>query len=559
MPAGRRRALDLRLNRAAAADAGERALDRRSVAPAAACLLAAGLLAFALQLRSVWPFTADDAFITFRHAQNWAAGFGPNFNATGARSEGVTSFGFLALCTLPALLGLDLVVFAKLAGVLGALATAALLARLALDLERALPAAAAAAPAGGSSPAGRALLAAAGACFLWLGFHATAVHAASGMETLVACALLTALARAVLRARSAPEPAGPGFGLLALALGLVRPELNAAAAAALALALAGTPAATRPALLRSALLFWLLPGALYFAARATYYGELLPIPFYAKIAGGAALPGAANALDLGKTLLGGVGLFALLPLLAAPRAFRWLLALALAVVGIALLPDPVMDFDFRYALPALPLCFALSGLGLAQLAEIAARALAPLRGGSRRLIVTALSLTAAASLAARAIEPARASLQERRAYGLALLNTNVRLGRILADYRRQAARVPLVALGDVGAIPYYSGWRVIDTYSLNDPEIAIRGRGDPAYVLDQSPDLVIAVSTRGREFAAHWANPHDPALFEASRARGMRPAVILRFSAASYLFVMAQPDSEIERSLRRVYLDRPDG
>jgi hypothetical protein len=39
----------------------------------------------------------------------------------------------------------------------------------------------------------------------------------------------------------------------------------------------------------------------------------------------------------------------------------------------------------------------------------------------------------------------------------------------------------------------------------------------------------------------------------------MRPAVILTFSAASYLFVMARPDSEIERTLQNTYLDRQPG
>jgi hypothetical protein len=112
---------------------------------------------------------------------------------------------------------------------------------------------------------------------------------------------------------------------------------------------------------------------------------------------------------------------------------------------------------------------------------------------------------------------------------------------VLAEFRRGAERAPVLAIGDAGAIPYYSGWRVIDTYSLNDPAIAIEGRDDPAYVLDQQPDLVAVVSEQGREFHAHWANRHDGPLFEACRARGMQPAVILTFSARSFLYLMAQP------------------
>jgi hypothetical protein len=159
-------------------------------------------------------------------------------------------------------------------------------------------------------------------------------------------------------------------------------------------------------------------------------------------------------------------------------------------------------------------------------------------------------------VAAGAAEPARLALRERRAYGQALASTYFRLGHVLADYRRAAARPPVLAIGDAGAIPYYSGLRVIDTYSLNDPAIAIDGRDDPGYVLDQNPDVVAVVSDQGREFHAHWANRHDGPLFEAARARDMQPAVILTFSARSFLYLMAQPGSEIARYLQREYLDR---
>ena len=255
---------------------------RRLTTLPAGLLLVAGGAAFALELRHVWPFTADDAFITFRYAQNWVAGQGPNFNAGGPRAEGVTSFGYLLLCTLPQLVGIDAVAFAKALGVASALATA--------------------------------------------------------------------------------------------------------------------------------------------------------------------------------------------------------------------------------------------------------------------------------GLAAAGFAPARDALRERRACGEALAATHVRLGHVLADYRRETARAPLLAIGDAGAVPYYSGLRVIDTYSLNEPAIAIDGRDEPAYVLDQHPDLVALVSEQGREFRAHWANRHDGPLFDACRAHGMQPAVILPFSARSFVYLMAQPDSEIARYLKRVYL-----
>src|SRR5262245_56987513 len=97
-------------------------------------LLSCWAAAFVAALRYVWPFTADDAFITFRYAQNWVAGYGPNFNTGGPRAEGVTSFGYLLVCAIPQLLGIDAVGFAKAVGVASAFATAWLAARLAREL-----------------------------------------------------------------------------------------------------------------------------------------------------------------------------------------------------------------------------------------------------------------------------------------------------------------------------------------------------------------------------------------------------------------------------------------
>jgi hypothetical protein len=494
-------------------------------------LLVAGTAAFAFQLHYVCPFTADDAFITFRYARNWTAGFGPNFNAGGSHTEGVTSFGYLLVCTVPHLLGIDVVAFAKAIGVASALATAWLAARLARQLSR------------GVTEGGD--LAAAFAAATFLGFHATAIHAASGMETLLAAALLTALVHAHVRT----EMNGNEIGALSLALGLVRPELNVAAVLLLAATLwrGGVPQRARIA--RGAALAYLLPGAVYFAARAAYYGYLLPIPFYEKVAGGPVFPAAAGVVGFARTLLAALALFAAIPTALAPRAMAipWLAIGAVMAVG--LLPDPVMDFDFRYCMPAVPIATAIAGVGFAHLALLVAS-----QRPARARLLGGFTAAALVLLVAGAYPPARDALRERRAYGQALASTHVRLGHVLADYR--AARPALVAIGDAGAVPYYSGLPVIDTYSLNDPAIAIEGRDEPAYVLDQHPDLIAVVSEQGREFHAHWANRHDGPLFEAARARGMQPAVILTFSARSFLFLMAQPDSEIARYLQRVYLDR---
>jgi hypothetical protein len=64
----------------------------------------------------------DDAYISFRYAENLARGQGLVFNV-GERVEGYTNFLWVILLAIPARLGLDLVVSSKVLGGVFALAT----------------------------------------------------------------------------------------------------------------------------------------------------------------------------------------------------------------------------------------------------------------------------------------------------------------------------------------------------------------------------------------------------------------------------------------------------
>ena len=58
----------------------------------------------------------DDAFISFRYADNWARGFGPVYNPGEAPVEGYTNFLWMALLTLGARLGGDIVILSRVLG-----------------------------------------------------------------------------------------------------------------------------------------------------------------------------------------------------------------------------------------------------------------------------------------------------------------------------------------------------------------------------------------------------------------------------------------------------------
>ena len=113
------------------------------------------------------------------------------------------------------------------------------------------------------------------------------------METALFTLLFLALV--VLCGEAASERGGrviPWLGISALALGLTRPEGNLAAAIALGVAIALAPRGRRQRILISTLIGYLAPAAGYFLGRWHFYGELLPLPFYVKLAHQHGFPGA---------------------------------------------------------------------------------------------------------------------------------------------------------------------------------------------------------------------------------------------------------------------------
>jgi hypothetical protein len=212
-----------------------------------------------------------------------------------------------------------------------------------------------------------------------------------------------------------------------------------------------------------------------------------------------------------------------------------------------------MDYDARFCFPAAPLLFALAGYGMAVWYEVIVKKLGSTRGAGLRSLAI-LSLVAIAGMLALWSPQAR-TFFDRRSYGSALEATHVTLGRILAGLPGEdtlaseagsaAAEHPMVALGDAGAIPYYSGWRTFDTFGLNNRSIALSGRRDPEAVLAANPDLIILTSLEPRQYAAHETFPWESELYEAVIASGRVRVGVMSFSPRSYLWLMADPDSAV--------------
>jgi hypothetical protein len=226
---------------------------------AALALLAA--LAMALAWSRAW--VCDDAFISFRYAQNLAEGHGLVFNQ-GERVEGYSNFAWTLLCALAIRLGADPVAFAQ---ALGVLCLGATVLATAWAGRRLLP--------GETS-------------FLPLAAVGTALHhhlgdfATCGLETLAFVLLVVAVTGVLARAES--PRAFAAAAVLAVLAALVRPDgaLLGAVAAICASAAAVRQRRWAPVLACA------VPGIVLFAPflcwRLAYYGDLLPNTFYAKSA-----------------------------------------------------------------------------------------------------------------------------------------------------------------------------------------------------------------------------------------------------------------------------------
>lgn len=472
-------------------------------------------LAFAPQLLGYW--VIDDAFISFRYAQNLVRGAGLVFNA-GERVEGYTNFLWTALVAGAMGLGIDPIVATLLLTLALAFIMLALTYRLGLLLApppwcwAALP-----------------LLAFSKPFLLY-------TAQGSGMETAMFAALLLASMLAFGRRRWATAGALAGLAMLTRPDGVVLAGVYGVVAAW---------GAARGRLPRSSLWYIGVAGALfapYFAWRWLYYGYPLPNTFYVKVGGsasqvtrgalylwefaykyGLAFTGVAGALvclwvlrgnldadERGQARIASSG-FAPVRVHAHRRFDLVSISLftgAFAAYVVAVGGDWM--YGYRFFVPLLPPLATLSVAGAAALYAGRARALRP----------AYVVLVAVALLAAMRIP------DESDSGGVALAPGDT--VRFVRRYRAAGRLINALTAPDAslaveaaGALPYYAERPTIDMLGLNDAYIAhlpptpggsgVAGHEKiaPAYVLARRPTIIPYYATRPYltelpEFAANY-------------------------------------------------------
>lgn len=425
----------------------------------------------------------DDAFITFRYAQNLADGFGAVFNPGETPVEGYSNFTWMLLLTACIRCHLDPVVCSQVLAAAFAGGTLALLAfayRIVDGLRAATGATAAV------------LLASLGIFHPWI---------ASGLESTAFGFLI--LLSLLLHGRSLQADAKtvvfPVLGIVCALTALTRPE------GLLVAGVAGAHHLWRAVVLRDRRAWYVVGScgvivAAHLGWRLWYYGYPVPNTFYAKVGGSMAqvARGLVYARAFGAAhwpLL--IAVCCGLPgILWRMRRTPWLGALLATALLFAIFPIVVggdVFTAFRFYAHLAPLLCLIAAMGLRDVV----RPEAP-RGFCTGLLVAGQLWMAWVLPDTRAI-PLRGDVVTRR---------GSEVGRWLYWYTADTPDV-LIATNTAGTIPYYSQRQVIDMLGLNDETIGHRDmprmghgpvgheKGDGAYVLSRKPDIIQFASSLG--------------------------------------------------------------
>ncbi|MFT5441534.1 MAG: arabinofuranosyltransferase [Myxococcota bacterium] len=411
----------------------------------------------------------EDAFITFRYAENLIAGHGFVWNPGETPVEGYTNFGWLILCAGILGLGLDLPLASQVIGVAAGLATLLVVYRAGRLL--------------GWSP-----LFASAPCLMLAVSGPFATWASSGMETVwftlwVATAVL-AHSQFLKNGRS--HDAWVTCAALILAT-LTRPEgvlIAGLVTAASIFAVLRTESLARPKPLAAVTLTYAAVVLVYVLWRWNYFQYPLPNTFYAKTGGGLAqaMRGAQYsglfALHFVSPWLLAMLLPLALPRDAARKATRHLLLpLSATIVVVYSVYICAVGGDYmamyRFFVPILPLLYLLVAAALHRASESN-------QSTKNLALMVAIALGVLGSgFHSTPLESDWVEEPERMHGNYRGVETerwyvarHQLIGKFFARYGKEGESL---ATGAIGAVAFYSGLDVYDVHGITDAHIAHKG------------------------------------------------------------------------------------
>ena len=485
-------------------------------------IIFAGLIIFFINCIKLWPFTIDDSFITFRYSKNLVNGIGPTFNSTLPRAEGYTSFLWMIIMVLPHIVNFGVVSFSKIFGIF---CTIGILWFIWLFIKKE-----------DQENPQVSQIAAGLVIFFYLILPETAVHTLSGMETALFSFLLIMFAWFSYSAIKGSISSLSKFPIIGLAVGLTRPESNLVILVIFLVVLFLIK--EKKKFLKKLAIYYFIPGLIYFIWRWSYYGLLLPLPFYIKADAGN-LPGLDYVYSfINFTMTSLLILFAT-GILGNRKKILITNLIVFLYLTIFIFVTPIMGFDYRFLYPVLPLILVISGLGLIFLLKIP---LVNTIWTIKSLGVIWISIVFIFIFSWNNVFRSNSIISKKLDYSHGLSVNHIEIGQFLSTIDDENSQKTLVVT-DAGALPYYSGWRTIDAIGLNDPIIALNETEQLRYIFNDKPDILIITSNHLKEFVSdseYYRNLYQTAIDQGMEVISKNPIY-----QGDSMWVLGFPDSEV--------------
>ncbi len=420
------------------------------------------------QLVAYWCFTIDDAYISFRYAQNLVNGNGLVYNV-GERIEGYTNFLWVILIAFLMKVGVPIPEGAKVVGLLALGLSLCLTYQIANHFTNQW------------------------AAILSVVFCVTYPHlivaSIEGLETPLFITFMLMLLWLLLR-QTIHLSAAITIGITLALLSMTRPDGFLFLIPTVVILCGASPNERKitTLVIVTTLLFY----GFYFIWRWHYYQQFLPNTFYAKgIATKYLLTRGINSLNrfffdqvLPVTVL---SVFTVIHR-RRERSLQLFLWFVLIRSFFVLLSGEAWMGYYRFSTPMLPLLGILAADAIVMLHR-------ELKQCNASAYVT-LPLFLAIFTILHGIEKSNKHHPMAQRYAIGLQQAHIRLGITL---RRYAPKNSVLACADAGALPYYSGLTTIDIMGLTDRHIAhLPGRHwektDPTYILIRRPNFIVLSS-----------------------------------------------------------------
>lgn len=398
----------------------------------------------------------EDAAMLLRYAGHLAQGHGIVWNVGEAPVDGATDFLFMVMVAGLSKFGLRLEVASLLLTFTAHLLTVFLVYRMLMRQSN-----------------NNVWAASFSALVVMMGPAFSYIEAGFGTTVFALAGLWTFLFFLQMLQHGFAQKAAIGFAVASLCTGLIRPEGVLLSFGMLSALVVKLESEDRKALLLRYGIFMGIPGALYFGWHWFYFGYPLPNPFYVK--GG----GRLYVSSLSSAMIGaGKMSFVLVPLLlygiwkgASRTQNLYLLWPVAFFVGIWILMSNAMNYNHRFQYVLMPILW-VAWLPVLQSIWPDFR----LKGWKLALGIgmTALMLTMQAFVY---VLHSRMHVDGR-----------AQLGTALSDY---ADKGYTMAITEAGNLPFYSNWKAIDTWGLNDKTISHTGIVESSYLDQYSPELIM--------------------------------------------------------------------